>query len=149
MNETHRTNLNGAANRTQQIIIFACLLALITLASGCASAIYGSGKDGDVLREGSDRAVLANRFGEPIRCGTDKYGRAYEVFRAEGKIVPDKESVTDIQVFEILFWPAEPIFVSEAIIIWPFEAIGKKDVSVYFDRYGNYKFHEVHQAKSK
>jgi hypothetical protein len=137
-------------HHVSRIIDFVCLLALTALLSGCASAMYGSGKDGDVLCKGTDRAVIVQRFGEPIRRGTDEYGRVYEVFRAKGKIVPAQEDVGTYKLGEALtLGVGDIIWTPVEVVRSPFLAAGDKDVLVVFDQNGKYLYHTVQHAKSE
>ena len=130
-------------------LIFTGLLVLVTLTNGCANMILGSGKYGNVLRKGTNRELIVERLGKPIRCGTDENGQNYDVFRANGKIAWDREGMAEGEVCEILFLPLEPVYISEAIIVLPFQIIGKKDVYVYYDPGGGYSSHQIHHAKLK
>jgi hypothetical protein len=132
------------------INVFVYSLVLTALLSGCASAIYGSGKDGDVLCKGTDRAVMVQRFGEPIRKRTDAYGRVYEVFRAKGKIVPAQEDVSTYKLGEALtLGVGDIIWTPIEVVRSPFLAAGEKDVLIVFDQTGKYLYHTVQHAKSE
>lgn len=131
------------------------LFLLIPLVlSGCATAIYATGKHGDVLRKGVDRQAIVDRLGEPIECSFDKFGHDYEVFRARGKVVPNRETVNEFgmgegMAFMMFFGALEPLYLSVQLVYWPFLAIGEKDVCVAFDQDGKYLYHEVHCAKRR
>ncbi|MDE3100371.1 MAG: hypothetical protein KGJ88_12945 [Verrucomicrobiota bacterium] len=131
-----------------RVINFVTLLILAMLLNGCASAIYSTGKDGDVLRAGIDRAVIIQRFGQPIARGTDKFGHDYEVFRAKGKIAPAKDDVATFQMSEAMTLGLGDIIWTPELIVWsPFLATGDKDVIVLFDKNGKYLYHTVQRAK--
>src|SRR5690242_8875240 len=90
------------------------LLVPLTL-SGCASAIYATGKHGDVLRKGVDWQAIVERLGEPIDRGLDRSGRDYEVFRAKGKVVPNEETLNEYRMgegmaFVMLLGALEPYY---------------------------------------
>jgi hypothetical protein len=127
------------------------LFLLIPLVlSGCASAIYATGKHGDVLRQGTDREVIVERFGEPVERSVDKFGRDYEVFRAKGKVAPDRETVNEYRMGEVMtFGLLEPYYLALQLVSWPFLATGEKDVGVGFDQTGKYLYHVVHHAKRR
>jgi hypothetical protein len=125
-------------------------LVCTQLLSGCASAIYATGKDGDVLCGGSDRAAIIQRFGEPIERRTDKFGRDCEVFRAKGKIAPKKDEIGDYMFGEVMtFGLGDILWTPLELMRWPFLANGKKDVYVGFDDNGKYLYHFVRHAKSR
>lgn len=127
------------------VMVSACM----TFGNGCASAIYSTGKDSDVLCAGTDRAVIIERFGPPIARGTDKFGHDYEVFRARGKIAPAKDDVGTIQMAEAMTLGLGDIIWTPAVVVWsPFLAAGNKDVIVLFDQDGKYLHHTVQRAKS-
>jgi hypothetical protein len=125
-------------------------LLIPLMLSGCASAIYATGKHGDVLRQGTDRQVIVERFGEPVERSVDKFGRDYEVFRAKGKVAPDRETVNEYLVGEAMsFGLLEPYYLLVQLVSWPFLAAGEKDVGVGFDQAGKYLYHVVHHAKRR
>jgi hypothetical protein len=129
--------------------IFVGLLGLVVSLSGCASAIYGSGKGKDVFQRGTDRATVIACFGEPVGHGTDKCGRSYEIYRAEGKIAPPHDDVVEFQEFEAVTYGIGDIFWTPAqLVAWPFKTMGKKDIDVYFDQNGKYLYHTTHRANS-
>jgi hypothetical protein len=59
-------------NKSHRVVIFVALVACAAFTSACASAIYASGKHGDVLRKGTDRQMIVERLGEPIERSVDK-----------------------------------------------------------------------------
>lgn len=131
--------------RLAQLSLF--VIAMMFL-NGCASALYSTGKGGDVLRPGTDRAAIVEQFGEPIRQGTDKFGHDYEVFRAKGKIVPPADEVGALAMGEVMTLGAgDAIALPMELMKWPFQATGEKDVTVWF-RDGKYADHMVRRAKA-
>jgi len=148
--------LNAGANEIVRIDMkYQHVLSLLTLgccvlSSGCASAIYASGKHGDVLRQGTDRQVIVERLGEPVDRSVDKFGRDYEVFRAKGKVAPDEADVNALCFGEVMtFGILEPYYLAVQLVSWPFLAAGDKDVGVGFDQAGKYLYHNVHRAKRR
>ena len=134
----------------QQITILAGIALLVVLLSGCASAIYSKGKDKDVLHAGVDRALIVQRFGEPIERSKDKFGRDVELFRANGLIAPDEEDVATFQYAEAqTLGLGDVIWTPAALVWWPFLATGEKEVVVGFDENGKYLYHTVRHARSR
>jgi hypothetical protein len=129
--------------------VVALTFPLLMLLNGCGLMIYSSGKDGDVLRQGTTESAIMGRFGPPIRSGTNSDG-TYEVFRGTGKIVPNEENVESLFMSDaVTFGTYEAVLTPATILLWPYQAIGKKDVYVYYGNDGEYQYHEVYHAWHK
>ena len=125
------------------------LLLLLLFASGCASAIYGSGKYQDILRPGVGRSRIVQELGDPVRQGHDRWGRQCDIFLAQGKIAPPAEETAGYKLGEALtLGTGDIIWTPIEVVRAPFCATGQKEVFVFFDDNGKYLCHEVHAAKN-